>query len=968
MLRHVDLSAGVWQGLIDATLKASFILVVAIFAAVGMRKAAPRHRYAVLTIAVFGVLIVPLLSSVMPRYRVPLLPEPESAARRAAALRDRALTVVEDSLVRPIDRDVTRQPTADIGVADAAHAGETIEYVAAEPQADIAQPSATRASRLAVSDDPTTSKVAAAARLEFPETNPSIWRDFDPNAAVIVVWLVGLVAGLAWMMLGTMRVNRWMRRGTLIDDSESRRIVRQVAQGLGLRRQIALLETDAIDSPITWGALRPVVLLPSNWREWPIDRLRIVLLHELTHVRRHDWLVQMSSRLACVVHWFNPLVWFVARRLEEVRELACDDDVVRIGTRPSTYAETLLDIATKMRRRPMVAAVALNMAARTRLEGRLISILGHGGGKPRRGFAMHGTLLAVMGSVLAMSAIEPWQEQRIENMARMGIAPIDDDSLAFNDAPSAPASDVASMMQRPPQLAAGVRTWKDRFRTETNAIDRETSSSIETVMLASTADRLTEIPALLAMAAPDEAGKSSGRLLDQASRDRQLLWDKAKASYRDDEQIVRLAVLSGDFDAAMRAVDRANQVLETARVYASDASEVDEYRRRAAALRTYVADEARRFAEESVREKLKEINERETVRLAAMADSRRRRVEELMTRAETLNGEHRYEEAIQVLEQLIASDPQNERANWLLRLLHDVHASRRDRAVVAMRDDEARDVYIGLDEDGIPYGANLRYPHDWVQKSARRRSTEEARESEDTRMAHARMRTRAPEIRFDGVTFEDVVDRLRTLTGLNIVPNWAAMEAVAIEKDAEVSLVLSDVTYDKTLELVLSEVGGGEVELGYEIDEGIVRISTKEDLSRRTSFVSYDIHDLIVSIPDFRGPEIDISNAGQNQNQQGGLAGGRFVGQGGGGLGGGGGAGGGGAGGNLFEDGDQEDEEQDAEDAIQPLIDLIQQTIEPESWRESGGNVGSISALNQQLIVTQTSTAHAQLRDLLRRR
>ncbi|MCZ6699822.1 MAG: hypothetical protein O7D94_12890, partial [Planctomycetota bacterium] len=67
----------------------------------------------------------------------------------------------------------------------------------------------------------------------------------------------------------------------------------------------------------------------------------------------------------------------------------------------------------------------------------------------------------------------------------------------------------------------------------------------------------------------------------------------------------------------------------------------------------------------------------------------------------------------------------------------------------------------------------------------------------------------------------------------------------------------------------------------------------------------------------------------------------------------------GGGGGDLEDEGD--------EDPLQRLLELIQATIDPESWRETGGNVGSIQTLNSQVIVTQTSTAHTQLRDLLTR-
>ncbi|MCB9864348.1 MAG: hypothetical protein H6820_13410 [Phycisphaerales bacterium] len=970
LLRHFDPSAGVWHGLLDATFKATVILLVAVFAVLAMRRAAPRYRHTVLSIAVFGVLVVPLLSSIMPRYRVPLLPDPDASTARfvppASSIVDASSADMNPRIFEPERSPAGEEKRSNITLAAAvrndAAEGSTRALEMGLPQCPMTNDSspAVYASRL-----PSTEIQARSV-----DGRPDLLT-IDPVMAAIALWLSGLLLGLAWMLVGTLRVNRWLRNGEAVVDPTARRVVRQVSQGLGLRQTIRLIETDAIDSPITWGEMRPIVMLPSNWTDWPIERLRIVLLHELTHVRRHDWLVQMGARLACVVHWFNPLVWFVARRLEEVRELACDDDVVRIGTRPSTYAETLLDIATRMRRRPMVAAVALNMAARTRLEGRLVSILGRESGNHRRGLMLNGALLVVASTVLVMSAIEPWQNVDHQSMPLLGGTPTGVrsaqapliEAFSITDAPAVSDSPARNAIQ----LAAGIRSWQENFRPAPFEARTRPTRRSAAVVLAGFTDRLAGGPATFSAGAPAADHHASDRLLDRAAKDRQLLWEQATATYANAERAVRRAVLSGDFDEAMRGVDRSAQVIESARSFAPNADAVDDYRRRVAALRTYVADEARQYEEQAVRSKLEEIKQREAVRLAAMSDAKRRVVEELMTRAVALNGEQRFDEAMQVLDQVIAADPNHERAIWLRQLIEDVNQSRRDRAAVRARHQEGRSLYIDVDEDGIPYGDVIRYPSDWVQKSARRRSNEEVRESEETRIARSRLRTRAPEIRFDGMTFEDVVDRLRTLTGLNIVPNWAAMEAVAVEKDAEVTLTLTDVTFEKTLDLVLSEVGGGEVELGYEIDEGILRISTKEDLSRRTHFASYDIRDLIVSIPNFKGPDIDISNAGQNQNQTGGIGGGRFIGNGGGSGGIGGGSGGGGAGGgggSLFEDSGEEDEEQNVDDAIGPLIDLIQQTIEPESWRAAGGNVGSIGVLNQQLIVTQTSNAHAQLRDL----
>jgi hypothetical protein len=90
---------------------------------------------------------------------------------------------------------------------------------------------------------------------------------------------------------------------------------------------------------------RPAVLMPTGAADWPAGRQRVVLLHELAHVRRRDCQVQLVAHLALALHWFNPLAWWAVRRLRIEREHACDDHVLRSGARASDYADHLLQIA-----------------------------------------------------------------------------------------------------------------------------------------------------------------------------------------------------------------------------------------------------------------------------------------------------------------------------------------------------------------------------------------------------------------------------------------------------------------------------------------------------------------------------------------------------------------------------------------------------------------------------------------------
>jgi beta-lactamase regulating signal transducer with metallopeptidase domain len=153
---------------------------------------------------------------------------------------------------------------------------------------------------------------------------------------------------------------------------------RSLAAELGISPRITFLRSSGAAMPMAWGILRPAVLMPAVADEWPAERLRIVLLHELAHVKRRDCLTHMLAQVSCALHWFNPLAWMAARHVRQERERACDDLVLAAGTRGPDYADQLIEIARVMRsgRFPAImAGASLAMAHRSELEGRLMAIL-----------------------------------------------------------------------------------------------------------------------------------------------------------------------------------------------------------------------------------------------------------------------------------------------------------------------------------------------------------------------------------------------------------------------------------------------------------------------------------------------------------------------------------------------------------------------------------------------------------------
>ena len=186
-----------------------------------------------------------------------------------------------------------------------------------------------------------------------PVTEPVDW--------ILLVWLLGGTLVLARFGVGTALV--WIRTR------------RAQPMPTGVSDRVRLLDAGRGVMPMTWGIFRPAVLLPSEAAAWPAERLRVVLLHELAHVARHDWLTLAMAELAVALYWFHPLAWWAASRMRRERERACDDRVLAAGAPASAYAADLLEVARGLGSAKDNLLPAPAMARPSNLEPRLRAIL-----------------------------------------------------------------------------------------------------------------------------------------------------------------------------------------------------------------------------------------------------------------------------------------------------------------------------------------------------------------------------------------------------------------------------------------------------------------------------------------------------------------------------------------------------------------------------------------------------------------
>jgi BlaR1 peptidase M56/Ankyrin repeats (3 copies)/Ankyrin repeats (many copies) len=197
---------------------------------------------------------------------------------------------------------------------------------------------------------------------------------------------------LTRLLLGVLRLRALARSSAVWLDGTAR--MNEIALEAGIRRPTLVVLSDRVSVPLTFGFIRSTIVLPSAAQEWSAGELTRAIRHELEHVRREDWAVQLVARVAAALYWPHPLVWVAWRRLCVEAERACDDAVVR-SSDSASYAEQLVVLAKSLTRRRTLPA--LPMASPTRLSERVHAIL-----DPRQRRGPHGRVAAAT-AILVMT-------------------------------------------------------------------------------------------------------------------------------------------------------------------------------------------------------------------------------------------------------------------------------------------------------------------------------------------------------------------------------------------------------------------------------------------------------------------------------------------------------------------------------------------------------------------------------------
>jgi beta-lactamase regulating signal transducer with metallopeptidase domain len=417
--------------LIEWGVKGTVVLATGGLVSVLMRRRRAAERHALWAAVLAGVLIVPLLGLVLPGLHLP---------ERSVA--------IADLVVRPLVEH---------------SAVESFVVSPIEPLKTVN----------------TVMPLAAASAVSRDNT-------FSLNISILMVvaWMLGAALVAGRYGLGAARFLVAARRAAALDTSTLPAGFQSqvLAARLDGRLRVTVAHNETM--PMTWGWRRPVILLPAAAKVWGVDRLDVVLMHELGHVIRRDALTQAIGQLVCALMWFHPLVWLAASRMRLEAEQATDDFVLAAGSRASDYAEHLLDVARSTLAASAWGAVAI--ARESSLGSRIKYLLDDRrlrGGPARLAIAL--TLGLIAAVAMPIAALRMQAQERVEESAVAAVDPV-------QAAPVVAASTAVVLAQAQPEPQARPRPVRPaiparparpaRERANENPLPPETMRAVVTAL------------------------------------------------------------------------------------------------------------------------------------------------------------------------------------------------------------------------------------------------------------------------------------------------------------------------------------------------------------------------------------------------------------------------------------------------------------------------------------------------------
>ncbi len=435
---------------------------------------------------------------------------------------------------------------------------------------------------------------------------------------------------------------------------------------------------------------------------------------------------------------------------------------------------------------------------------------------------------------------------------------------------------------------------------------------------------------------------SAGGLLTDVTRGSDLQKQQAIAEFENEVSQAQARLAAGDADGGDTHLASARLAINKARDKFTQA-DFDSYNKRLDELRVQSGKKRSDIdqSERSAREKkaLSDASDAERRRMT----ERDRKVNESIDRIRALQQEQKYDEALQVVENVLFLDPTNPTALLLRDVLKDIRVYRKYNEIQRIKQHNHAIISLDSEEGTIPSLEIMDFPTDWPSKTYQRGEQSAFADAPENRRVLSELASKKIPADFTGNKLEDVFTYIQQLTQVNMDIEWDSLEAVNVRKDTPITLKLSPMPAQTLLDRVMVKAVPDQFsKIGWTVYNGVLTIASQEQLNKNRSLVIYNIQDLLFEIPNHTEvPQIDLNSVLQ-QSQ------------------------GGGGGQSPFQDNqDNNVDVPDRQERIRQIQDIITANVDFEGWRDNGGETGAMQELNGSLIITNTPKNHREIVGLL---
>ncbi len=438
------------------------------------------------------------------------------------------------------------------------------------------------------------------------------------------------------------------------------------------------------------------------------------------------------------------------------------------------------------------------------------------------------------------------------------------------------------------------------------------------------------------------AAAGSANLSQQELERQAIIRDKTKAEYGNEMEQARKALAAGETSRARELSGRARVTSGSSRQYFSQAEndvfskEIDELNRQITAQ-----EETIRLRDASTREA--ELKKTAADAERSLREDKDRRVREAISRVRALQVEQKYSEALQVVEQVLFLDPTNPSGLLLRDVIGDIIIFTQQDALYRTKKYNLQKVQIENETASVAPIRIVNYPADWPSKSFTRGELAAYNDSPENRRAMAALERRIPG-QFDGQGLGDVVNYIRQMSGAEFDVDWDSLRTAGITPSSPISMSLTDASAKVVLERALAKAARNDTgeKAAYSVLDGIVTVGSELSLRKTTITQPYNITDLLLDTPNFTDvPDMDLRRViaaadGKPMSNA-----------------------------SPFTQKPKNDLRNDRDGRVRGIMGVVQNSIDPDGWRDHGGETSAIQELNGSLIITTTPQNHREIAGLL---